>query len=582
MTPVTRLLRLTKVIGRIGIICFFLSLTFQVGHAASPALSDTLQGQKTALQQALADVFDQRAKNNLAVPTIQYTNQFVPNLSVGARNADEPGMMTATTIIPFTGPEEAGFEVWPRIMVPNGFDPDQPGKLLEVDRTDEFRALIEQQSPEILTQYEFGHEPRTLQITEQVMVTPPQASAAALAAPSATNSEDILMGFTYTGPDSSPVHYAPVFELRVGQTRISLVVGYELGWALGLRLPASVTLSAPTQTSTWQPYSMSARLNGLNWTGAQYQNAGVADENGSEFVARFKASVFADITLGAVTVHIEQVLAAIPPIYRSFQTPFGTNATFPLPRINNIPLGTITVFGFLNIHLGVGFDFRLSSTRITADWQVVSTDNASGHGSITFTKPNGAVSLGSILVNDAPPAYVVVEVHNFHYWFNYFEIPVYLTASVSIDTFLGSISSPMARIRLFSLDLSPIIGSLNMNVGDHVQCTWDFICQPAGPDNIVQLSTLINDFGSAPVPHYFTVDRPTLVWQPLTWAYAYQIQIADNPAFKDASIYDAGSGWQYMTPTLATGRYYWRIRAQRANGSWGTWGKTDNFIVDLD
>jgi hypothetical protein len=37
----------------------------------------------------------------------------------------------------------------------------------------------------------------------------------------------------------------------------------------------------------------------------------------------------------------------------------------------------------------------------------------------------------------------------------------------------------------------------------------------------------------------------------------------------------------FVTPTLADGLYYWRVRAQKADSTWGAWSAVDSFVVDV-
>jgi hypothetical protein len=568
-----------KILSRIFItfLLLLLVLTANLSHAA-PA--DEL----TPLQQSIADTFNQRMKNGLQIPPIGYQSQSSGTLNFSKTPDVEPFTMTATTIIEFAGPQQAGFEVWPAIVTPQSLTPDEHGQIALVDNTEAFRQAIEQQAPEILDTYEFGHEPRTLRITERLVYQPVTGAVTPLATGNTSTSENILLGFTYTGPNA--IQYAPAFELCVGggivpQVCASLVIGYELSWALGLRLPAQVTLSGPQTVGEWESYSLSARLNGLNWSQAQYENAGLPGEHGNEFVGRFTGRVFAEITLPIFgTDTIERGLSF--DLGRSFQTPFGTNARFPIPPIEYIPLVSFPVFGIINVNLGAGLDFMLSSTNITANWHALTPTNANGQGEIAFTRPNQAVSIGPVQVNDMPPNQIEIELHDFRYWFNYFEIGVSLKVFISMDTLFGTLKSPTFALPLFTVDLSDIIGDLGLYVEDHVACTWDFNCAPAGPDNALNLTTQINNINAAPARNYNPVDSATLTWQPITWAVSYQVQIADNLAFDNASTYDAGYNLQYPTPTLPTGRYYWRVHAQRANGKWGNWGQIDTFVIDLD
>lgn len=579
---------ISKVIFQVLIILFVSGTVIRLGYASPISAPSFQTSNLTPLQQGIMSTFKERAKSGISIPEIDYQSELSSSLSSGSITNAELIIMTSMTIINFAGPEQAGFDKWPPLIVPNEFVIDSQGQLGEVvgvDRTEEFQALIEQHAPNVLNQYEFGHEPRTLRITERLVFTPASSLFSPLASGGISTNENILMGFTYTVPT---LEYMWGFSFCVFLVPcVDVGMGYELDGALGLRLPLQATLSGPSQISEWENYFLTAQIKPLNWAAHQYGNAGVAIEDGNEFVARFVGRIYANVTFGGVTLGIDyncQTHHFCFNLGRSFATPFGPGTRFPIPRISNIPLGSIPVFDIIKVNIGVGLNFILTSTNITADWNVVTPDNAVGQGQITFTNPSKAVSLGPILVNDMPPNDVKVELSNFRYWFNRFEVEIFLNASVSIELPLfGTIfTSPTYSTPPFLIDLSPIIGGLGLSVGGYIECSFDYSCLRLGPDNVLQLTSMINNINAAPVRNYSTSDTKTLTWNRITWATNYQVQIANNLTFSNPSTYDVGIVLEYTTPSLTIGRYYWRVRAQRLNGTWGTWSPSDSFIIDLD
>lgn len=81
---------------------------------------------------------------------------------------------------------------------------------------------------------------------------------------------------------------------------------------------------------------------------------------------------------------------------------------------------------------------------------------------------------------------------------------------------------------------------------------------------------------------YRTASSPTLAWQSVTWATAYHLQIDNNgdfssPLFEDMTIpADQQSFRPPLSPPQA-GHYYWRVRAQRDDGTWGEWSMISTF-----
>ena len=85
---------------------------------------------------------------------------------------------------------------------------------------------------------------------------------------------------------------------------------------------------------------------------------------------------------------------------------------------------------------------------------------------------------------------------------------------------------------------------------------------------------------TAPLRNYFTIATPTLTWNRVTWAVAYEVQVANNAGFTGATIYPAGNNLAIILPAQNTGFYYWRVRACATTCS-GGWSATDTFVVDV-
>jgi hypothetical protein len=101
---------------------------------------------------------------------------------------------------------------------------------------------------------------------------------------------------------------------------------------------------------------------------------------------------------------------------------------------------------------------------------------------------------------------------------------------------------------------------------------------PAGP-----VWSTDTPFESTPQRNYFTTASPLLTWGSVSWAISYEIQVADNPAFSQPFAFTnivAGDVLEVIAPGLASGRYFWRVRAQRANATWGGWSAIDSFVID--
>jgi hypothetical protein len=80
-----------------------------------------------------------------------------------------------------------------------------------------------------------------------------------------------------------------------------------------------------------------------------------------------------------------------------------------------------------------------------------------------------------------------------------------------------------------------------------------------------------------------TTNTPTISWGAVTWAAGYEIQINNvsnftTPYYDDKTI--DSSTLSVTLPTLSNGTWYWRVRAIRANGTFGTWSTTSSFTVE--
>ena len=94
----------------------------------------------------------------------------------------------------------------------------------------------------------------------------------------------------------------------------------------------------------------------------------------------------------------------------------------------------------------------------------------------------------------------------------------------------------------------------------------------------------LTDYVSAIFPqrNVFPTATPTLTWSAVTWAAAYEIQIDDTDDFSSPVYHSTTlTAPEVITPELPSGVYYWRVRAQRPNGTWSEWSVVDSFVVDV-
>ncbi len=100
-------------------------------------------------------------------------------------------------------------------------------------------------------------------------------------------------------------------------------------------------------------------------------------------------------------------------------------------------------------------------------------------------------------------------------------------------------------------------------------------------DSLVAPCTVESPANASPVQNYYTTSTPTLTWNRVSWATAYQLQIADNSTFTNpCCIQELQPNEFQWTPTLTTGTWYWRVRAHKPDSStWGAWSQTETLVI---
>lgn len=89
---------------------------------------------------------------------------------------------------------------------------------------------------------------------------------------------------------------------------------------------------------------------------------------------------------------------------------------------------------------------------------------------------------------------------------------------------------------------------------------------------------------AAPARNFVTIPNPTLAWNPVAWATAYEIQIDRAPGFTSPVIpYTelTPDTLAYTPPDLASATYYWRVRARKPDDTRGAWSVRDRFTILL-
>ncbi len=95
----------------------------------------------------------------------------------------------------------------------------------------------------------------------------------------------------------------------------------------------------------------------------------------------------------------------------------------------------------------------------------------------------------------------------------------------------------------------------------------------------VQTQTPANN---APEINYYTSSSVMLTWSGVSWVTSYKVQVDDSPTLAAPFEYDqtvSANSLQVTVAPLPDGVHYWRVRAKRADGTWGAWSPVQTFII---
>ena len=185
------------------------------GYAAPPPTKPPRQGGGliTPFQEAVDASINQRQAAGLPVPTVTTNQELIESpaasgpsafsaMAAPASGSDGSYSVVTTTTLHFDGPQEAGYDTWPRWIIDENYARGTNGTINVGDYTEIYRAAIDGQYPGFWNYVEFGQEPREYTFTETIGYSaPPSVMAAMLSAETVETTEGVLMGLTYTGVD---------------------------------------------------------------------------------------------------------------------------------------------------------------------------------------------------------------------------------------------------------------------------------------------------------------------------------------------------------------------------------------------
>jgi hypothetical protein len=287
-------------------------------------------------------------------------------------------------------------------------------------------------------------------------------SPASIRVSDATTVQEILTGFTYPGP---AIDYTVGFEIEdpiFGFTFVAARAGFALDWALGLRLPMEIGLFSPDPMAEGSAYWPTSSVRGLDWSATDFVEAGIAAENGNEFVLRFEFFLGAKVTIMEIDV-VDWSLEADLDKSTSFETPFGPGAPFPIPALDLSPGETGLQWGWEGVaSIGIGLKIQpdVGSDRITTNWQA--SGDASGSGSITYSDSETPVSFGPVNADDFDPAadYAHIRLAQFRYWFT--ELSIGLGGYLRLEVF--GWDTDVGSFNIVDFDVTDLTGDLWIGV----------------------------------------------------------------------------------------------------------------------
>ncbi|MFN8466349.1 MAG: hypothetical protein U0X20_12400 [Caldilineaceae bacterium] len=428
----------------------------------------------TPFQQSLAAALAARTAAGLPTPAVATTYALAPAAGQAAAR------VTATTTIEFGSPAEAGYTLWPSFTVGGQLPPGARGSSAAGRYDEQIQAAVAAAHPGVWEQYAYGREPRTYVVAETLALAPRPAAPAAAAAVSDATAGEVVLGFTVSGPD---LDYAitgawQIFGVTVAEAR----AGIALGWGAGLRLPLAATLTLPAALSAGEVYTPTTALGGRDWAPADYTAVGLAAEDGNEFVLRYAFVVGASAKILGATV-VDWSLADLRfDASRSFTTPLGSGAAFPIPALDLGPDATGLRWDLATVlSVGVGFvvDPAVGSDKITARWQAGTLSGTLTYGAAGVPVEFGPLDAGAF----APGGPAAVQISDFRYWFTQFLVK--LGGYLQFDLF--GYGARSGTFSIAQLDLHDLTGGLYLGAhagtGGTVAAVVDRspICTAAAP-----------------------------------------------------------------------------------------------------
>lgn len=343
----------------------------------------------TPFQQALMASLSERQAAGLPVPQVELGQPVQQGLLMAAEGGQA---ITATTVIRYDSPQQAGYDSWPAFTLPTG----EGGAEEDYSQTlsDAMAAVV----PGFWDHYQVGQEPRTYIVEETISAPVVIEQQSALS--EMVGLGEILFGFTEVGNYTYDISTdVLVCWDDVCGTAATASASFWLYWAAGLRLPMRVNIYAPDTVEIGQTFTPSASLTGLDWSPEDYLSASVFPFDGNEFVLLYNYSLDGTVYIPAFNVTLSAGKDGTFDRSSSFKTPLGAGSSVALPDIDLPPDLTGLYAPIIVGDLGIGLVIhtQMLVDAVYAHWQSYSQDWAPvTGGDIAFTTPDTQVRLGMI------------------------------------------------------------------------------------------------------------------------------------------------------------------------------------------
>jgi uncharacterized repeat protein (TIGR01451 family) len=104
----------------------------------------------------------------------------------------------------------------------------------------------------------------------------------------------------------------------------------------------------------------------------------------------------------------------------------------------------------------------------------------------------------------------------------------------------------------------------------------------ASPWSTVFSFTLDSTPGSAPARTAFSTNSPTITWNTVSWAIAYQVEVSRSSTFTTGVIASdvlSPLNLSWVSDTLGNGVWFWRVRARKPDGTWGPYSAAETIAI---